>query len=399
MDAHTIHLSLAILAAGFWVPVGVWLMLNMRALTVLESIPVKQDQSFPTVSIVIPARNEERNLAQALESVLALEYPGLEIIVVNDRSTDGTGEILEQLAARNPRLTVIAIADLPAGWLGKPYALQRGAQRARGEFILFTDADIVFHPAALGKAMVHVQANRLDHVTVMPETIMSGVFLRALSATFVLFLCIIFQPWNVRNPKSRRYMGIGAFNVIRTSAYRALGGHQPIALRPDDDLKFGKLVKRHGYRQDVLNGKGMVMVEWYRSVAELIDGLMKNVFAGMEYRISWLIGATFVSLFMHVWPWIGVWVADGWPQAWYAVTVVMIVGSFGSALTSFGMQCWYGLLFPFTTTLLVYIQCRSAFMTLWRGGIVWRGTFYELRQLKQAGSLDEVQPPSQAVPR
>ncbi len=385
MDTHTIHFSLALLAAGFWVPAGIWLMLNRHALTVLASIPVQDDQPLPTVSVVIPARNEERNLEQALESVLALDYPDLEIIVVNDRSTDATGSIVEKIAERDLRLTVVTIDSLPAGWIGKPYALHRGAQEARGEFILFTDADIVFHPAALRKAVAHVQAHRFDHVTLIPQGIMPGVFLRTLSTTFGIFMLLIFKPWKARNPRSRSYMGVGAFNLIRTSVYRTMGGHQPVALRPDDDLKFGKLVKDHGYRQDVLNGRGMVTVEWYRSVGELIDGLMKNMFAGMEYSVSLVIAATLAALLMHIWPWIGMWIAEGWPQVWYAVTVVMMVGSFGVAMAPFGVKFRQGLLLPFTIGLLVYIQCRSAALALWRGGIVWRGTFYELRQLKTEG--------------
>ncbi len=385
MDIHTIQYSLAILAAGFWVPAGIWLMLNRHALTVLASVPVHDGHPLPAVSIVIPARNEERNLEQALESVLTLDYPNLETIVVNDRSTDRTGTILEKMADRDPRLTVVTIDSLPASWIGKPYALHMGAQHAWGEFILFTDADIVFHPSALRKGMAHVLAHQFDHVTVIPQSAMPGFFLKTFSATFGIFMFIIFKPWKARNPRSRCYMGVGAFNLIRASAYRAMGGHEPVALRPDDDLKFGKLVKDHGYTQDVLNGRGMVTVEWYRSVGELIDGLMKNMFAGMEYRVSSVIAATLAALLMHIWPWIGVWVADGWPQAWYAVAVVMMVGSFGVAMAPFGVKFRHGLLLPLTIGLLVYIQCRSMVLALWQGGIIWRGTFYELRQLKTEG--------------
>ena len=388
MDTHTIHFSLAILAAGFWIPAGIWLMLNRHALTVLASVPVDDGHPFPAVSIVIPARNEERNLEQALQSVLALDYPDLEIIVVNDRSTDRTGTILEKMAEQDPRLNVVTIDSLPAGWIGKPHALHVGAQHAQGEFILFTDADVVFDPTALRKAMAHVQAHQFDHVTLIPEGTMPGSFLTAVSATFGMFMFIIFKPWQARNPQSRRYMGVGAFNLIRTSAYRAMGGHQPVASRPDDDLKFGKLVKDHGYRQDVLNGRGMVTVEWYRSVGELIDGLMKNMFAGMEYRVSSVAAATIAALLIHIWPWIGVWVAGGWPQAGYAVTIVMMIGSFGIAMGPFGVKFWQGLLLPLTIGLLAYIQCRSAVLALWRGGIVWRGTFYDLRQLKSGGGSD-----------
>ena len=385
MDMHTFHFTLAMLAAGFWVPAGLWLMRKRHALTVLASVPVEDGHLLPAVSIVIPARNEERNLEQALESVLALDYPDIEIIVVNDRSTDRTGAILEKIAERDSRLTVVTIEVLPVGWIGKPYALHTGAQQARGQFILFTDADIVFHPSALRKAVAHAQANGFINVTVIPEGTMPGVFLRTLSATFGIFMFILFKPWKARDPRSRHYMGVGAFNLIRMSAYRAIGGHQPVALRPDDDLKFGKLVKDHGYSQDVLNGTGMIGVEWYRSVGELIDGLMKNMFAGMEYRVSLVIVATLAALVMHIWPWIGVWVTGGWPQAGYAATIVMMIISFGVTMGPFGVKFRHGLLLPFTIGLLVYIQCRAAALALWRGGIVWRGTFYELRQLKTEG--------------
>ena len=363
-------------------PAGIWLMSKRHAFTVLATVLVEDEDPLPAVSIVIPVRNEERNLEQALQSVLALDYPDLEIIVVNDRSTDDTGAILEKMAERDARLAVVTLDDLPAGWIGKPHALHVGAQQARGEFILFTDADVVFHPSVLRKAMAHVQANGFDHVTLIPQGTMPGSFLRTLSATFGMFMFIIFKPWKARNPRSRRYMGVGAFNLIRAPAYRALGGHEPVALRPDDDLKFGKLVKEHGYRQDVLNGRGMVTVEWYRSLGELVDGLMKNMFAGMEYRVSSVIAATLAALVMHIWPWIGVWVTGGWPQAGYAVTILMMVGSFGVVMAPFGVKFRHGLLLPLTISVLVYIQCRSAALALWRGGIVWRGTFYPLRQLK-----------------
>jgi len=382
METDTINICIAFLAAGFWVPVGILLVVKRHALRVLKTIPVEENQPLPSISIVIPARNEERNLEQALQSVLGLDYPGLEIVVVNDRSTDGTGDILKKLAKGDQRLTLLTIESLPEGWLGKTHALQMGAQQAQGEFILFTDADIVFHPFALRKAMSHVQANQLDHLTIVPEDTMPGFFLRVLSATFGIFMFIIFQPWKAKNPQSRKYMGIGAFNLVRTTVYKAIGSHEAIALRPDDDLKFGKLVKRNGYRQEVLNGKGMVAVEWYRSVPELIHGLMKNMFAGMEYRLSLVILSTIGSLLLHLWPWIGMWFATGWAQTLFALTVFMMVGSFGFALAPFGVKPWHGLFLPLTISLLVYIQWRATILTLWQGGITWRGTFYPLRQLR-----------------
>jgi len=383
METDMIDLSIALLAAGFWVPVGVLLIMKRKALEMLANMPEEEEALLPTVSVVIPARNEERNLNKALRSVSELDYPGLQIVVVNDRSTDGTQAILEEASKRDERITLVNIESLPEGWLGKTYALFTGAQLAKGTFILFTDADIVFHPLALQKAVSHVANHRLDHLTVVPEDTMPGFFLRVIAATFGLFMFILFQPWNAKNPRSRKYMGIGAFNLIRTSVYKAIGGHQPIALRPDDDLKFGKLVKQTGYRQDVMNGQGMVAVEWYRSVPELIQGLMKNMFAGMEYRLSLVILATMGSLLIHIWPWIGLWVSHGWSQILYAVTIGAMVGSFGIGMASFGIKPWHALFLPITIVLLVYIQVRATILTLWHGGIIWRGTFYSLSFLKK----------------
>ena len=382
MDTHSIQVSLAILAAGFWGPVGLWLMLKRHALTVLATVPVETHQQLPRLSVIIPARNEERNLEQALQSVLKQDYPDLEIVVVNDRSTDRTGAILETWAKRDPRLTVLTIETLPDGWFGQTHALHVGAQQAHGDVFLFTDADVVFHPSALRKAVHYMQTNRFDHLTAAFENIMPGVLLNVLSATFGLFMLIVFAPWNARNPKSRRYMGIGAFNLVRRSVYRAIGGHTTIALLPNNDLKFGKLVKERGYRQDVLNGYGMVAIEWYSSLPGFIDGLVKNIFAGIEYRVSLVLLMAVTSLLVHIWPWVGVWLTTGVPQALLAGTVVMMVVSFGVVMAPFGVKPWHGLLLPVTISLLVYIQCRAMVLILLRGGIHWGGRFYSLRELK-----------------
>ena len=382
MDIHSIQVSLAILAAGFWVPAGIWLMLKRRALTVLATVPGEARQELPRVSIVIPARNEERNLDQALRSVLRLEYPGLEIVAVNDRSTDGTGAMLETWAKREKRLTVLTVDTLPAGWVGKTYAMHTGARQAQGDYVLFTDADVVFHPSALRRAVNYMQMHQVDHLTAIPDVTVPGTLLDALCATFRFVMFIVFAPWNARKPRSRSYVGIGAFNFIRRSVYQEIGGHTSVALRPDDDIKFGKLVKNRGYQQDVVNGRGMVAVEWYRSLPEFINGLTKNMFSGVEYRVSSVVLVNVGSLLVNVWPWVGVWLTTGLSQALLAVAVVMMVTSFGVAGTPFGVKPWHGLLLPVTFNLLAYTQCRAMTLTLLRGGIHWRGTFYSLRELK-----------------
>lgn len=387
MDFDVVQLCLAILAAGFWGPAGIWLICRRHALTVLADVAEETGAHPPRVSVVIPARNEERNIERALQTVLKLDYPDFEVVAVNDRSTDRTGEILQAWAERDRRLTVVTLETAPDGWIGPTYALHRGARQARGELILFTDADVEYHPSALGKAVRHLQANRFDHLTAAFENVMPGVLLNVLSMTFGFFMLMLFAPWKARDPGSRRYMGIGAFNLVRASVYRAVGGHEAVALRPDNDIKFGKLVKDRGYRQDVLNGRGMLAVEWYPSLREFIDGLVKNIFAGIEYRISLVALMAVTSLAVHIWPWIGVWTAAGVAQALFAATAATMVVCFGAVMAPFGAKRWHGVLLPVTIGLLVYIQCRAVVLIFLRGGIHWRGRFYPLSTLK-AGRVE-----------
>jgi len=382
MSLDTVYLIVAILAAGFWLIAGMLLCVKRDALVCLKAISIDDSVTFPKISIIIPARNEEQNIRPALQSVLALDYPHLEICVVNDRSTDGTGSILQEMSQQDVRLQVQQIDTLPQGWLGKTHALHQAGQNATGEFLLFTDADIVYHPLALRKAMHYVQRHQLDHMTMIPEDTMPGTFLHIISATFGMFMFLLFQPWKTSDPRSRRYMGIGAFNLVRASVYHGIGGHEAIRLRPDDDLKFGKVIKRCGYRQEVLNGIGMVSVEWYRSVSELIDGLMKNMFAGMEYRVSLVILATMGTLLIHLWPWVGLWLTTGLPQALLLITVFTMISSFVYGMAPYGVKPWHGLLLPVTISLFLYIQWRATFLTLWNSGITWRGTRYSLNDLK-----------------
>lgn len=374
--------GIALFVVAFWVVAGFYLAEAKKSLAFLAEVPSAKGGALPKVSVIIAARNEERKLEQALQSVLCLDYPDLEIFVVNDRSTDGTSAILNRIATQDHRLMVRHITTLPKGWLGKNHALHEAAQDAKGEFLLFTDADIVFNPLTLRKAIGHVQRSQLDHLTVVPEDTMPKFFLRIVTGAFGVFFFLVFQPWKAKDPQSRKYMGIGAFNLVRSSAYASIGGHGLIAMRPDDDLKLGKLLKQNGYRQDVLIGKGIVMLEWYQSLGELIEGLMKNAFAGVEYRISIVILMTIGVLLGQVWPWIGLVVATGPAQYLYGAAVIFMIAVFWLSMAPYGIKPWHGIFFPIAALFLLFVQWRAMILTLWSGGITWRGTYYPLKALK-----------------
>jgi len=352
-----------------------------RSIRFLKDLPPLAGP-LPRVSILIPARNEERTLEEALRSILALDYDNLEIDVVDDRSTDRTGEILDRMAAADPRLRVVHVRELPPGWLGKNHALWLGAGKATGEFLLFTDADIVIEPLALRRAVGAMVTDELDHLTASPSIERPSVLFEVFIGVFALFFALFTKPWKVKDPKSPAHIGVGAFNLVRASAYHAAGGHRAIAMRPDDDLKLGKLLKKNGFRPEFVFGQGALRVEWYASVRELIQGLMKNAFSGVDYRVSVVVVSTVVQLVLLVWPFLALFLTSG-PTRWLNLASVLVLFCLcwiNAPLAE--VRRWHGVALPIATLLFLYIVWRAMILTLWNGGIDWRGTHYPLRELK-----------------
>lgn len=345
-------------------------------------------QTGPPLSIIAAARDEARGIEAAVVSLLRLDYPALEIVIVNDRSTDETGAILKRLSADvsadagsglSRTLTIVDITELPDGWLGKNYALQVGAEASTGDLILFTDADIVFEPSALRRAVTLMEDQKADHLAVIPDIVVPGAALNAFVSAFGVFFSMYSRPWKVSDPRSRAHIGVGAFNLIRAEVYRAIGGHHAIAMRPDDDMKLGKLVKKHGFRQEVAIGRDMIAVEWYASVRELVDGLMKNAFAGVDYSL-WKVVASSISLFlMDVWPFVTVFLTDGITRALNAASILLIVLIFWTVNHRRLMDV---VGFPAAALLFIYIIWRSALIAVLSGTITWRGTAYPLSEMR-----------------
>jgi glycosyltransferase involved in cell wall biosynthesis len=337
---------------------------------------------FPSVSVVVAARNEGRHIERAATSLTALDYPRLEIIIVDDRSTDETGAILDRLSARHPNLRVTHVSELPPGWLGKNHALFVGASEASGELLLFTDADVVFEPTALKRAVTLMRQEGLDHLAAIPHAVAPGFALGAAVAAFGVFFAVYTRPWKVGDPKSPRHIGIGAFNLLRSSAYRAAGTHRAIALRPDDDVKLGKVVKKAGFRQGIVVAHDLITVEWYATLREFVDGLMKNAFAGVDYSLLTVAGSTIALTLTNVWPFIAVFVTSGAARTLNIASVVCLLLIFWTSARGVGSRPIYAVAYPASALLLVYIMWRSALMALVRGQIVWRGTAYPLSELK-----------------
>jgi cellulose synthase/poly-beta-1,6-N-acetylglucosamine synthase-like glycosyltransferase len=348
----------------------------------LKEVVIPQKDVWPSVSLIAPARNEERNIERAVQSLVQIDYPTLEITIVNDRSTDRTGQILGRLAAEFPQVNVVHVDELPPGWLGKNHALQLGADRSNAEWLLFTDGDIVVHPTALRRAVAYALQNNVDHLAAWPDIHSRSWLLSGFLVTFAVYLLLFVRLWAVRNVGSKAHVGIGAFNLVRKEVYQAVGGHKRIHMRPDDDLKLGKIIKLGGYRQDLVHGGGMISVEMYQSMGELVRSLEKNVFSAFEYN-PWLHIVTSMILFVfNVWPYIAVFAVSG-PARWVYLAVCLMLWCLAwCAARVMNVAPIAALAFPLGVLMLLYIQWRTMLLNYYHGGIRWRGTHYSLAELR-----------------
>jgi glycosyltransferase involved in cell wall biosynthesis len=353
--------------------------LTMRSLAALPS----EGEEWPRVSVVFAARDEELALEEAVRSLLALDYPDLEVVAVDDRSADGTGRILATIAARDARLHPSSIRELPAGWLGKNHALHHGAAEATGELILFTDADVIFEPSALKRAVRYMRERRLDHLTASPELVVRSLGVGVFVTAFAFFFSIFSKPWRVRWRSPRFHVGVGAFNLVRASFYREQGGHEPIRMRPDDDMKLAKLLKKGGGTQELVFGRGMIRVAWYSTVREAMRGLEKNAFSGVEYSMTLLTVGTIGIVLIMLWPFVALFATSGGTRVVYALMSALLIALVGGiAVRARSAPVWYALTFPAGVVLFIFVIWRAALLTVIRGGIDWRGTFYSLRDLR-----------------
>lgn len=340
-------------------------------------------EAAPRVSIIVAGRDEEEHAEASLATLLALDYPNYEVIAVNDRSHDHTGEIMDRLAASDSRLRVLHLRELPAGWLGKTHALWRAAQTAQGEWLLFTDADVSFRPDVVRRALAYAEDARADHLVVIPTPLLHSVGERMLVAFFHSLFFFGHRPWKVADPKARDHMGMGAFNLVRRSAYQGMGTHQALPMDVLDDVKLGKLIKERGFAQRNVIGRGLITLRWGHGAMGIVRNLTKNMFALMLYRWPRTLGAAFLLLVLNLGPFAGVLLAPGWSRIGYGLAVAAIAVLYSGIAPHLGISRLYFLLHPVAGMLFTYTLLRSAFHVVRNGGVVWRGTRYSLEELKK----------------
>ena len=362
---------------------GLRAFIGLRAIPWLSDAPPHPRGTLPFVSVIFAARDEAEKLPAALASLLALDYSRYGVIAVNDRSSDETASILNQFAQTSKLLRVIDVHELPAGWLGKTHALDAGFQASSGEWLVFTDADVHFSPGVLQRAIALAEERGWDHLTLLSGVEMRGVGEIAAISYFMLVFMFGNSVWNVNDPRSPSYVGVGAFQLVRRAAYEAAGGHRRLALEVIDDMKLGKIIKAAGFRSGVAVGIDEVIVRWHAGLGNVIRGVTKNLFAAMHFSLLLSLAAALGQILLCVVPWLGVIFGTGWMRGLATLALAALLTIQGGALHAARKSPLYALTQPLGAILFSWMILRSAIVTLWHGGVTWRGTFYSLAELRK----------------
>ncbi|MFZ0630018.1 MAG: glycosyltransferase family 2 protein [Acidobacteriaceae bacterium] len=353
-----------------------------------DPVPARSTSENRRITVIVPARNEAPTIEATLRSLLSQTIP-LEILAVDDRSTDDTGAIMDRVAVgslpNGKFLSVIHVSSLPPGWIGKNHAMALAARQTGTPWLLFTDGDVLFRPDTLERALRFADDSGADHVVLLPTLILKSSGERMMSAMFQSLTLLAWRPWRIADPKAtRESIGMGAFNLVRAEAYRATGGFETFPMEILEDLRLGREIKHHGYHQRMVLGRDLIRLHWAAGAFGMVNNLTKNIYATFRFRPALLLGA-----------WLGLLIFFGVPLAglFAPTTVIRIISILSLLMIALLYQqasrfytrvslAWV-FTFPVALALILYAMLRSMILTLTRGGVVWRGTFYPLRELRR----------------
>lgn len=344
----------------------------------------------PMLSVCIPARNEEKNIRRCVEGLLAQDYPNFEIIVLDDRSTDATPAILDELAAKDSRLRILHGSDLPSGWAGKPHALYQAAGAARGEWLCFLDADTFLAPQALSSCYAKALETKADLFTIMTFQITATFWEKTVMPLVMTALSVGFSPRKVNDPKRKDAIANGQFILIKRRVYEIIGGHEKVKDQIVEDKAISEQVKWSGFRLIVADGMRVASTRMYTSLPEMWEGWTKNIYLGLRDRpgLLWLgvfgaFLAVTAALFLPAWPIAGLlWSING--GGWMAAAVVVeslllwafLIYARVKAAHKMGISAWYALTTPLGAAVFAAMMFTSAWKVLSGRGVTWKGRSY-----------------------
>ncbi|MGB0484405.1 MAG: glycosyltransferase [bacterium] len=359
--------------------------MTLKNVQSLPSISLDREKRYPRLSVIIAARNEAGIIENALKSVLAQNYPNLEIILVNDRSNDGTDKILQKLAEKDPRVLIHHVEELPPGWLGKVNAMQQGFGKSTGVWLLFTDADVHFQEESLERIIDVAERSSVDYLCVVPEVQARQRLLKALYTVSLSGFFLATRIWEVKNQNS--FVGVGACGLVRRSLLSQSPGLPWLKMEVVDDLALAQLAWQVEGKLDVYWGRECLGVEWYPSMGDLIRGLEKNLFAGAQYQYWRALLGIIGILFVAVAPWLSIF-SGNW------LLGLTAVGAFSGYWLAWisgdkaqGVGWLERLISPLLLFVIAWALARSTFITWRQGGIQWRETFYSIADLRRGQRL------------
>jgi glycosyltransferase involved in cell wall biosynthesis len=382
-----------------WLIAGAWV---WKASDVVRNVPRMPDiagvewdalpENPATLTVVVPAKDEEAHIAATLDALMLADYPALRVMVIDDRSSDKTGTIVDAYVAEyagreaqgGPKLDVIHVTDLPEGWLGKTFALQVAVENTDSEFLLFTDADVLFSPSVLRRAMVYMQREHADHLVVLPTMQVRSRGEGIVLGFFQILGMWAARPWRVSDPKAQDAVGIGAFNLVRRVALEEIGGWLPQRMAILEDITLGRRMKLAGQRQRLVFAPGLVLVHWASGAFGLVRVMTKNLFSAFNFRLLLLLGGMGWMLVFFLAPLIGLfWL----PAVLPGLVVVLCVGACYRVMGEVSLvDARYGWVYPLGALTFLWAMLRSMVTALWQGGVIWRGTHYALRDLRRHNS-------------
>jgi len=381
----------AFLGLLYWLWAAYALYRMGHSVAYLGEVSPPEPPRWPRLSVVVPACNEADKLEPALATLLEQDYADLEIVLVDDRSTDDTGRIIDRLAAGDSRVRAEHVAELPDGWLGKVHALHVGAGRCSGEFLLLADADVHYRPGALRKAISYCLARRLDHLAALPDAWSVSFLLDSAVGAFIRQLICMTRPWKASDPASGAFMGVGAFNLVRRSAFESSGGFEWFRMEVADDMALGCMMKRAGARCETVNAFSLIGLCWYRSLAEAAEGAEKGYSTALNFSITQAAVMALVLTALELSPLFALLPLASGRLRGVGLAGLAVFAAFLAA--SVQLARWsrrpirLTLLGPLSTPWAAVAAVRAALLGRRRGGVVWRGTLYPTEALRKGKRL------------
>jgi chlorobactene glucosyltransferase len=383
------YVSSAFLIGGIFI---VYWLHNQYHLDIVVT-PTTPPTGAPLISVCVPARNEQRNIRACVEAILAQDYPNFEVIVLEDRSTDGTGEILRSLAEHNDKLRIINGAELPKGWAGKPHALFQASAAADGEWLCFVDADTFLSPTSLSSCYAKAIETQADMFTIMTFQILGSFWEKAVMPIVMTALSIGFSPRKVNDPNSKDAIANGQFILIKRPVYNAIGGHESVKDQIVEDKAISEQVKGNGYRLIIANGYSVAKTRMYTSLPEMWEGWTKNIYLGLSAQPSLTLLGIFgafillvAALVLPLWPLLGIyWYFHG--GGWLAMTVLVeslilwmiVIYVRARVAIGMGISPWYAFTLPLGSAVFAAMMFTSTWRVISGRGVVWKGRIYTQR--------------------